>query len=320
MADRRRSHRAHPNQALTARAPRIESLDALVRHAAAKLAKAGLAFGHGTATAMDEAAYLVMHSLNLPIGDPNPPWHMQVSAADVAKVCALIERRISTRAPAAYLTHEAWIGPYRFYVDERAIVPRSFIGHWLLVDLTPWFGQTRARMRVLDLCTGSGCLAILAAKAFPRAQVDAIDISLDALAVAQRNITDYRLRRRIRLLHGDLFASCPDIRYDLIIANPPYVREAAMRKLPAEYRHEPHAALAGGHDGLDLVRRILKSAARWLSPKGLLVIEVGHARARVDRAFPELELTWLEIGDVDDAVFALWPHQLRSRASPSSAR
>jgi ribosomal protein L3 glutamine methyltransferase len=320
MAVAREPRRAQRNKSHTIAAPRIGSLGALVRHAADRLNRAGLAFGHGNTTALDEAAYLVMHSLGLRIGDPAPPWAMPVTERDIAKACALIERRIATRAPAAYLTREAWIGPYRFYVDERAIVPRSFIGHWLLGDLSHWIDRAADVKRVLDLCTGSGCLAILAAKTFPNARVDAIDISADALAVAARNITDYKLDHRIRLLRGDLYSPCKGSQYDLIVANPPYVTAAAMRKLPAEYRREPPLALAGGHDGLDIVRRILAQAREHLNPAGLLVVEVGHTRARVERAFPGLALTWIEIGGVDDAVFLLRAPQVPARASRARAR
>lgn len=262
-------------------------------------------FGHGTTNALDEAAYLIKHSLGIPIHGPEPDWDARLRPADVHAALALIERRIADRIPAAYLTHEAWIGPHRFYVDRRVIVPRSYIGHWLRSNLTPWIDRRRPVANALDLCTGSGCLAVMLALTFPQARVDAVDLSSAALAVARRNVKDYGLRSRITLLEGDLFAPVADRRYDLIISNPPYVSGAAMRRLPAEYRHEPRLALAAGTDGLDLVRRIIGAARSHLAPGGLLVVEAGHARARVEAAWPALPFTWLDIGGVDDAVFLL---------------
>lgn len=218
------------------------------------------------------------------------------------EVLRLLDERVRTRKPLAYLVGEAWLGERRFYVDERVIVPRSFIAELLRERLRPWVSRPVAR--ALDLCTGSGCLAILLALAFPRARIDATDISRPALAVARKNIGIYRLARRIRLVHADLFpgASKP---YDLIIANPPYVSAAAMRKLPSEYRREPRIALAGGADGLALVRRILDCAAEFLRPGGLLVMEAGHNRRAVERAFPRLPFIWAETSAGDDCVFLL---------------
>ena len=214
----------------------------------------------------------------------------------------LLQERVRTRKPLAYLVHEAWLGEHRFYVDERVLVPRSFIAELLRERLRPWV--TRPVERALDLCTGSGCLAILLALTYRRARVDATDISRPALAVARKNVGAYRLRRRVRLLHSDLFPSTRE-RYDLIVANPPYVDAAAMRKLPPEYRREPRIGLAGGPDGLRFVRRILDEAAAFLEPGGWLIVEVGHNRRRVERAFPRLPFIWAETSAGDDCVFLL---------------
>jgi ribosomal protein L3 glutamine methyltransferase len=213
----------------------------------------------------------------------------------------LIDARVRTRRPLAYLIHEAWLGDRRFYVDERVVVPRSFIAELLREGLKPWVPQPVRR--VLDLCTGSGCLAVLLALTFPRAAVDATDISSAALAVARKNVKAYRLRRRVRLAQADLLSGLERRQYDLIVANPPYVSAAAMRRLPPEYRSEPRIALAGGPDGLALVRRILKGAAEHLRPGGLLVVEVGHNRRGVERAFPRIPFIWPETSTGDDCVF-----------------
>jgi ribosomal protein L3 glutamine methyltransferase len=219
-----------------------------------------------------------------------------LSPSEERKVERLIEQRVRTRKPLAYLIREAWLGDQRFYVDERVLVPRSFIAELLRERLRPWV--SRPVRRALDLCTGSGCLAILLALTFPGAAVDATDISSFALAVARRNVKAYRLRRRVRLAKADLFPK--QATYDLIVANPPYVSVAAMRKLPHEYRREPRIALAGGHDGLAFVRRILERAADFLRPGGWIVVEVGHRRRRVERAFPRLPFIWPETSAGDD--------------------
>ena len=209
------------------------------------------------------------------------------------------------RTPAAYLTREAWLGEFRFYVDERTIVPRSFIAELLREGLSPWIADTGRVHGVLDLCTGSGCLAVLAAHAFPEARVDAADLSAEALQVARRNVKDYALGKRLRLVQSDLFDRLARRSYDLILSNPPYVNAAAMRALPLEYRREPRLALAGGRDGLVLVHRMLAQAASHLSPKGLLVVEIGHNRAALEKAYPRLPFTWLDTSAGEDYVFML---------------
>jgi ribosomal protein L3 glutamine methyltransferase len=212
---------------------------------------------------------------------------------------------VRERTPAAYLTHEAWLGEFRFYVDERVIVPRSFIAELLRDGLAPWIADAKRVRSALDLCTGSGCLAVLAAHAFPKAQVDAADLSPEALQVARRNVKDYALGKRVRLVRSDLFKRLAARRYDLILSNPPYVDAATMRALPREYRREPRLALAGGRDGLELVRRMLAQAAAHLNPGGLLIVEIGHNRAVLEKAYPRLPFTWLETSAGDDYVFML---------------
>jgi ribosomal protein L3 glutamine methyltransferase len=291
-----------------ARAAPATTIGALARLAERRFKAAKLAYGHGTASARDEAVYLTLHALGLP--PDRFPAARRVSAAAAARAMNLYEQRIRLRVPAAYLTGEAWLGPYRFSVDSRVIVPRSYIAELLLDATSPcWPASSRVR-RVLDLCTGSGCLAILAAKHFPRALVDAADISRDALDVARVNVSRYRLTRRVRLVHSDYFQALAKRRYDVILSNPPYVRVAVMRRLPREYRKEPALALAGGADGLDAVRVILARAARHLTPGGVLVVECGHARERVERAFPRLPFFWLETGGGDDCVFVLTREEL----------
>ena len=236
----------------------------------------------------------------------------------MARIGALVDERIRTRKPTAYLTREAWLGEHRFYVDERVIVPRSYIAELLRDGLVPW--RPPAVRSALDLCTGSGCLAILLALAFRRARIDAADISTDALEVARRNVTDYRLNARVKLVKSDLYGALAARRYDLIVSNPPYVRDAVMRKLPAEYRREPALALAGGHDGLDLVRTIVAQAPAHLTGKGLLVVEVGHNRERVERALPGLPLVWPQTSGGDDCVFAVTREALLAAARPARSR
>lgn len=288
----------------------------LIAAAAARFRKARLAYGHGTLNAGDEAAWLMVHALGCPFEDLPAHIDRPLTAAVMQRAQRLFDRRIAERIPAAYLTREAWLGEHRFHVDERVIVPRSYIAELLRDRLRPWLA--RAPATLLDLCTGSGCLAIVAAHTFPLAQVDAVDLSAGALAVARRNVRDHRLVSRLRLLRSDLFAALSGRRYDLIISNPPYVGDSAMRRLPAEYRHEPELALHGGRDGLDLVRRILGEAPHHLKPRGWLVMEVGHYRARVERAFPRLPFIWAETSGGDDCVLLLQREALLTGAVPDS--
>jgi ribosomal protein L3 glutamine methyltransferase len=229
------------------------------------------------------------------------------------QLAALLDRRIEERIPAAYLTHEAWLGDFRFYVDERVLIPRSFIAEIIPDGLAPFVGDGSAVASALDMCTGSGCLAILLAHAYPGADVDAVDVSSDALAVAQRNVSDCGLADRINLIRSDLFANLSGKNYDLIISNPPYVTAVAMEQLPAEYRREPMIALAGGDDGLDAVRVILEEAPRHLAIGGTLVVEVGHNRDAVEQAFPRVPFVWLATGSSSDSVFLVRREDLVGR-------
>lgn len=277
----------------------------MLRWAVSRFNAAGLFFGHGTQDAYDEAAWLVLHALHLPPDRLEPFLDARLTAAEKEAVAGLIERRIAERIPAAYLTHEAWLGDHRFYVDERVIVPRSHIAGLLMEDaLAPWVDAAEVA-DALDLCTGSGCLAVLLGLTFPGARIDAVDLSEDALAVARRNVAAYGLEARITLQRSDLFAALEARRYDLIVSNPPYVTTAAMRALPPEYRHEPALALAAGEDGLDIVRRLLHDAGRHLKPGGILVMEVGDGREAVEQAFPALDLVWLDGHDNGNGVFLL---------------
>lgn len=282
----------------------------LLRFAVSRFNEAGLFFGHGCLNALDEAAYLILHALHLPHDRLDPFLDAKLLPQEVESVLSLIEQRIVKRVPAAYLTHEAWLGDFRFYVDERVIVPRSFIAELLREQLAPWVADPEEVTTALDLCTGSGCLAILLAHAFPHAQVDAVDLSPDALDVARRNISDYGLAQQVTPIESDLFKALAGRRYDVIVSNPPYVDQAAMAALPQEYRHEPTLALASGQDGLDHVRVILKEAPKHLNPGGVLVVELGHHRTELEAAFPEIEFTWPEMSAGTDCVFIVTREQL----------
>jgi ribosomal protein L3 glutamine methyltransferase len=277
----------------------------LLRYAVSRFNAAHLAFGHGCANAYDEAAYLVLHTLHLPLDTLDPFLDARLLETEVADVLKVIERRATERVPAAYLTREAWIHGRRFYVDERVIVPRSFIGELLEDGLQPYVADPEQVGAVLELCTGSACLAILAAEAFPNADIDAVDVSPLALEVAHINVTDYGLDDRIALFEGDLFAPLPERRYNVILANPPYVNRASMEALPAEYHHEPELALAGGEDGMDVVRRIVGEARAWLEDDGVLVVEIGNERANVEAALGGLDLVWLPSSAGEDSVFLI---------------
>ena len=276
--------------------------DAL-RFAVTSFNEAGLFFGHGQVDAFDEAVFLVLRALSLPVERLEIFLDAFLTIGEINSLLQLIDRRVRSRLPAAYLLNEAWLQGYRFYVDTRCIIPRSFIAELLKEELQPWVEDPQAIRAALDLCTGSGCLAVMAAHAFPKAEIDAIDVSLDALAVATRNVDDYGLRARIRLLSSNLYEAIEGRRYDLILSNPPYVTQAAMDALPAEYKHEPPMALAGGADGMDLVRTIVRKAHAHLKPGGLLLVEVGDGRDAVERVFPDLPLTWLTTSAGDDMVF-----------------
>lgn len=281
-----------------------------LERAESAFARAYLHFGHGTHSAADEAAWLLTHVLRIPHERLGESLARRLTPSERAKVSRLVSERVRRRMPLAYLLREAWLGEHRFYVDERAIVPRSYIAELLRDGLAPWVRDPLVVRRALDMCTGSGCLAVLLALAFPRAKVDAVDLSAGALAVARRNVAAYRLRSRVRLVRSDLFGGLGARRYDLIVANPPYVDAGAMRKLPEEYRREPRVALDGGDDGLRFVRRILGEARGFLRPGGVLVVEAGRHRRALEHAFPATPFTWLETSAGDGLVFLLRREEL----------
>ncbi|HMM85919.1 50S ribosomal protein L3 N(5)-glutamine methyltransferase [Azohydromonas sp.] len=284
-------------------------LDA-VRAASERLDRAGVAFGHGTTNAWDEAAWLVLWRLGLPLDDLDSVAARELGDDERRAIEALVERRIATRRPAAYLTGEAWLQGVPFTVDERVIVPRSLIAE-VIADgtLDAWLGETTSR--VLDLCTGNGSLAVLAAMAWPEVVVDAADLSAEALAVARINVGRHGLVGRIALCQGDGLTAVGDRRYDLILCNPPYVDAQSMAALPPEYRAEPALALAGGADGMDFVRRLLRDAPAHLVDHGVLVLEIGHGREHFERAFPRLQPVWLPTSAGDDQVLLLERDALR---------
>ncbi|QEY25847.1 50S ribosomal protein L3 N(5)-glutamine methyltransferase [Neisseria zalophi] len=281
----------------------------LLRFAVSRFNEAGLYFGHGSDNAHDEAAYLILHTLHLPLDILDPYLDAVLLQSEKEQVLALIEQRVKTRVPVAYLTHQAWQGDFDFYVDERVIVPRSFIYELLGERLQPWIEHEELVHRALDLCTGSGCLAVQMAYHYPAAEIDAVDLSLDALEVAAINVEDYDLKDRINLIHTDLFEGLEDT-YDLIVSNPPYVDEESVEALPPEYLHEPELALGSGSDGLDATREILLQAAKFLNPKGVLLVEIGHNRDVLEAAYPELPFTWMETSGGDGFVFLLTREQL----------
>ena len=282
----------------------------LIRYGVSRLNAAQVALGHGSDNAWDEAVYLTLHALHLPLDTLEPFLDARVLSEERNRVLELIDRRVTERLPAAYLTNEAWLRGHRFYVDQRVIVPRSPIAELLDQGLAPWVQDALAVENVLDMCTGSGCLAILSALAFPYAHVDAVDVSPDALEVARRNVDDYGLTDRLDLHESNLFDSLPPRLYDVIICNPPYVNSGSMDVLPQEYRHEPQLALAGGDDGMDLVRRILEAAPRFLTPEGVLVLEIGHERDFFEAAFPQLSPVWLDTEEASDQLLLLTREQL----------
>ncbi len=285
-----------------------------LRYAISRFNEAGLFFGHGCDNATDEAAWLILHTLHLPHHTLEPFLDARLTHGERLAIHNKLQQRIARRLPTAYLTNEAWLGEFSFYVDERVIVPRSYFANLLEESFAPWIEAPESVESALDLCTGSGCLAILMAHAFPEAQIDAVDLSADALAVAQRNVEDYRLTARVRLIESDLFSGVDMQRYDLIVSNPPYVTSASMEALPQEYRHEPALALSAGEDGLDIVRRIFNEAERHLKPHGLLAVEVGHNRELVEDAFPEIPLTWIDTADGEGKIFIV-QKELLSRSS-----
>jgi ribosomal protein L3 glutamine methyltransferase len=281
----------------------LRTLRDVLRFAVTRFNESGLSYGHGQADAFEEAAFIVLRTLKLPLDRLEFFADAYLTHAEINSLLQTIERRVKKRLPAAYLLNEAWLMGYKFYVDETVIIPRSFIGELLRDDLQPWVEDRTAVADILDLCTGSGCLAVMAADTFPNAKVDAVDISDAALKVARRNVDDYHFEDRITLLKSDLFEALPNKRYDIIISNPPYVTDAAMAKLPKEYTHEPTLALAGGPDGMAVVKNIVRQARGHLKRNGLLFVEVGDGRDEVERVLGDVPLTWLSTSAGDDMVF-----------------
>ena len=286
------------------------TLGEAVESAERALLEAKLFFGHGSSNAFDEGVYLVLHTLGLPLDELDGVWARALTGDESTAINRIIHRRATERIPAAYLTKEAWLGPFRFYVDERAIVPRSFIAELLQEEMFPWIAEAESVESVLDLCTGSGCLAIVAAMVFPNAHVDAVDLSTNALEVATINVGNYELTERVNLIVSDMWTSLAGRHYDLIITNPPYVTGNSVAALPDEYHHEPAMALASGADGLDHVRTILQGAAAHLNEGGLLVVEAGFNREGVEAAFPGIAFTWAEVSAGDEVVFLLTREEL----------
>lgn len=277
-----------------------------------QLENAGLSFGHGCTCAEDEVAWLISATLDIPFDELDKFWSDTLTDEQRTTLTQRLDERCTTKAPLAYILGEAWLGPYIFKIDRRVIVPRSFIAELLMVDLSPWVQNPDAITRVADICTGSGCLAILSALHFPNSQVDAVDLSPEALEVARINVDLYGLQDRLKLHQGDLMAPLLDQKYDIIISNPPYVDAASMDALPDEYRHEPEMALAGGNDGLDLVHTLLRQAAKTLNPGGWLIVEIGHNRGVMDAAYPDLPLVWLDTDGGSDFVFMVDQAALQS--------
>lgn len=276
----------------------------LLRFAVSRFSETDLSYGHGTHCALDEAVYLILTGLHLPIDELNLFLDACLLDSEVQHIVTLIEQRVKQRIPVAYLTNQAWQGEFRFYVDKRAIVPRSYIFELLGPALEPWIANPEQVQRALDLGTGSGCLAIQIAYHYPHASVDAVDISLDALEVAAINIEQYELAERIQLIHSDLFVGLEE-KYDIIVSNPPYVNEASVAQLPPEYLHEPALALGSGSDGLDATREILRQAPYFLNERGILLVEIGHNRDALEAAFPHLPFVWMETSGEDHFVFLL---------------
>jgi len=273
--------------------------------AVTQLESAGLSFGHGCTCAEDEVAWLLRATLDIPFDELDKFWSDALTDEQRATLTQRLNERCATKTPLAYILGEAWLGPYIFKIDRRVIVPRSFIAELLMDDLSPWVQNPEAITRVADICTGSSCLAILAALHFPNSQVDAVDLSPEALEVARINVDLYGLEDRLKLHQGDLMAPLMDQKYDIIISNPPYVDAASMDSLPGEYRHEPEMALAGGKDGLDLVHTLMRQAAQTLNPGGWLIVEIGHNKDVMTATYPNLPLVWLDTDGGSDFVFLI---------------
>lgn len=281
------------------------SVAAFYEAAVEQLNNADLSYGHGCTCPEDEVAWLISATLDVPFDELDKHWSEMLTDELRQRLQERLEERCNTRAPLAYILGEAWLGPYIFKIDRRVIVPRSFIAELIMNDMAPWVQNPASISRVADICTGSGCLAILAALHFPNSKVDAVDLSPEALEVARMNVDMYGIADRLKLYQGDLMAPLLGQQYDLIISNPPYVDAPSMQSLPAEYRHEPEMALAGGNDGLDLVHTLLRQAAATLKPDGWLIVEIGHNRDVMEATYPDLPLVWLDTAGGSDFVFLI---------------
>jgi ribosomal protein L3 glutamine methyltransferase len=281
----------------------LRTIRDVLRYAVTRMNEGGVYFGHGQADAVDEGLFLVLRSLQLPVERADLFLDAFLTHAEINSLLQTIDQRVRKRVPAAYLLREAWLQGYRFYVDERVIIPRSFLAELLKDGLAPWVQDPGTVTDVLDMCTGSGCLAVMAADVFPGAQVDAVDISGEALAVAKRNIADYQLSGRVNAVQSDLFSELPSKRYDVILCNPPYVTDESMASLPREYQQEPKMALAGGADGMAIVRRVVRGARGYLKRGGMLLVEVGGGRHAAEQVLKDMPLTWLTTSDGDDTIF-----------------
>lgn len=287
----------------------LSSILDFIRWGASQFRAAELSFAHGMASALDEATYLVLHSLHLPVDTPELYFASQLTQAEKQKVVDILERRIIERKPAAYLTHEAWFAGLPFYVDERVLVPRSPIAELIEKQFYPWTDETQVA-HILDLCTGSGCIGIACAYAFPHAEVDLSDVSADALTVAKLNIERHGVQAHVQTIESDLFTNLSGKRYDLIVSNPPYVDAAEIAEMSSEFQHEPLLGLAAGLDGLDIAHRILASAREHLTDHGVLIVEVGNSQFALTEAYPELPFQWLDFDRGGDGVFLLTAAQL----------
>ncbi|RUM94893.1 MAG: 50S ribosomal protein L3 N(5)-glutamine methyltransferase [Thiothrix sp.] len=292
----------------------LSSIQDFIRWGASQFNEAGLHFGHGTDNALDEAAWLVLYALSMPADLPEAYYHSRLTGIEKEAVMRLLVERIQSRKPAAYLTGEAWFCGLSFKINESVLVPRSPIAELIQESFSPWLDGVEVA-RVLDLCTGSGCIGIACAHAFPDAQVDLSDISSDAVDVAKENIHQHDMQNRVTAIESDLFAQIPANTYELIVTNPPYVDTQEMEALPAEYQQEPVLGLAAGEDGLDIVRRILTGAGGYLAPDGLLVVEVGNSYLAVEKAWPEVSFTWLDFKNGGHGVFLLTATELQSNFS-----
>lgn len=290
----------------------LKTIRDLYRWAITEMENADLSYGHGSPDAAEEASFLICRALKLPFERFETFFDAALTHNELVRLVHLIDRRVHDKTPTAYLLKEAWLTGHRFYIDERALIPRSYIAELLEEDLAPWIDDPYEVESVLDLCTGSGCLAILAQGTFPNARVTGSDISADALEVAKINRRDYGLEDDLELVQGDLFASLEGRRFELIITNPPYVTTASMARLPAEYRHEPALALGAGDDGMDVVRRILREAKDHLTENGMIIVEVGDGLEAVETMYPGLPLTWLTVSGGDDQVFMARAEDLRA--------